>query len=155
MSRPSTRRLRSGATARHEDLLDSNVYIAEALLGRAARNLFRGTLRAKWRIYTSAYVIEEVAHVIVDDLGFSKRFASLTQQRIAQRAVMVKSKRAVHVPRDRKDSPILQTALTCGAHYLVSNDRHLLQLDPFESLRIVSMADYHRVLEDHGHIKRR
>jgi hypothetical protein len=30
--------------------LDSNVYVAEALLGRAAERLIRATVEARWRI---------------------------------------------------------------------------------------------------------
>lgn len=33
---------------------DTNVYVAEALLGRGAARLIHATLRAGWRIYVSA-----------------------------------------------------------------------------------------------------
>jgi putative PIN family toxin of toxin-antitoxin system len=134
---------------------DSNVYIAEALLGRAASRMLHATSRARWRIYSSDHIIKEVARVMVEDLDFSKRFASLTQQRIAQRTTLVRIKRSVKVLQDPNDSPILQAALTCAADYLVTNDRHLLSLNPFEKLQIISMDDYHRMLEAHGHIRTR
>jgi predicted nucleic acid-binding protein len=44
----------------------------------------------------------------------------------------------------------LQTALAAGADYLVTNDHHLLSLDPYQSLRIISMNDYERMLIDQG-----
>jgi predicted nucleic acid-binding protein len=44
--------------------LDSNVYVAEALLGRAAERLIRATVEARWRIYTSHYELEELGRVI-------------------------------------------------------------------------------------------
>jgi predicted nucleic acid-binding protein len=34
--------------------------------------------------------------------------------------------------------------------YLVTNDRHLLDLDPYEAVRIVSMTDYRRILVSEG-----
>ncbi|MDB5172098.1 MAG: hypothetical protein JWN51_871 [Phycisphaerales bacterium] len=40
--------------------------------------------------------------------------------------------------------------LTAGADYLVTNDRHLLLLDPYEGLRIVSMGAYENLLRDLG-----
>jgi len=35
-------------------------------------------------------------------------------------------------------------------HYLVTNDRHLLSLDPYEGLRIISMKEYEQLLIDRG-----
>jgi predicted nucleic acid-binding protein len=49
-----------------------------------------------------------------------------------------------------KDSPILCAALAAGADYLVSNDRHLLAMNPYEGLKIISMADYRRRLVAEG-----
>jgi len=79
----------------------------------------------------------------------------LIRQRILKRSSIVKSGSSAEVPEDPKDSPILQAALTCGADYLVTNDQHLLRLDPFEGLRIISMNAYHDLLEDEGLIRLR
>ncbi len=38
-------------------------------------------------------------------------------------------------------------------HYLVTNDGHLLALDPYEGLRIVSMNVSHQLLRDEGHLR--
>jgi hypothetical protein len=37
-----------------------------------------------------------------------------------------------------------------GVDYLVTNDRHLLDLNPYEGLRLVSMAEYRQVLVTEG-----
>jgi predicted nucleic acid-binding protein len=63
-------------------------------------------------------------------------------------------KSTAQVPDDPKDSPVLQAALSCGADYLVTNDRHLLSLNPSDGLRIVSMTEYYRILEEQGLINR-
>ncbi len=54
------------------------------------------------------------------------------------------------VPQDPKDGPILIAALAVGADYLVTNDAHLLALDPYEGLRIISMSAYYGLLENEG-----
>ena len=51
---------------------------------------------------------------------------------------------------DPADSPILRAALEAGADYLVTNDRHLLDLDPHEGLRIISMSAYYEILQHEG-----
>jgi len=124
--------------------LDTSVYIAEALLGAAAQRMIEATIRGRWRIYNSSYTVDEVGHVLLDDFNFSRRLVTLTQARIIKRATMSEGTSGAQVPGDAKDSPILQGALDCGADYLVSNDRHLLEMNPFHGLRIISMDAYYR-----------
>ena len=131
---------------------DSNIYIAEALLGRAAERMIRATRRARWRIFTSHYIVHEVSEVLTLVLRFSHRLASLTSRRILRRAALARIAKQARVPRDPDDSPVLQAALGCGADYLVTNDRHLLELDPYKGLRIISMSAYHQLLQGHGHL---
>lgn len=133
---------------------DTNVYVAEALLGEVAEEMIAATERASWRIYVSNYVLDEVERVITEEFGFSKHFAALLRRRIIRRAKKVEPGASRHdVPQDVKDTPILRAALDASADYLVTNDRHLLGLHPYESLRIVSMTDYHQLLVAEGLVR--
>jgi putative PIN family toxin of toxin-antitoxin system len=132
---------------------DTNVYVAEALLGQVAEQLLEVTERAGWRIQSSSYVLDEVERVMVERLRFSRRLAGLTRQRIRRRTRIIDAAATRHeVPADPKDSAILQSALAGGADYLVTNDSHLLRLHPYQGLRIVSMTEYYRLLVEHGHL---
>jgi predicted nucleic acid-binding protein len=91
---------------------DTNVYAAEALLGETAEQLIEKTLQAAWRIQSSAYVLEELDRVLTEKLGFSRRLAVLSCQRIKRRSRMVQTGTSRHVvPDDPKDNPILNAAL--------------------------------------------
>jgi putative PIN family toxin of toxin-antitoxin system len=128
---------------------DTNVYVAEALLGEAAARMLEATSRASWRVFTSPYVLDEIERVMVERLGSSRRFALLTRNRARRRAILVEPAPSRHrVPEDPNDSPILQAALAAGADFLVTNDTDLLSLSPYEGLRILSMSDYYRLLQD-------
>jgi putative PIN family toxin of toxin-antitoxin system len=129
---------------------DTNVYVAEALLGDAAGRILAATSKASWRIFSSSQVLAEIERVMVEYLGFSRRFALLTRSRAKRRATLVEPGPSRHrVPNDPDDSPILQAALLAGADFLVTNDADLLSLSPYEGLRILSMSDYHNLLQDH------
>jgi predicted nucleic acid-binding protein len=133
---------------------DTNVYVAEALLGEMAETIIEATERASWRIYASGYLLDELQRVLVEKLEFSRRLASLSRGRIVRRARLVDPGASRHVvPQDPADSPILRAALAAGVDYLVTNDGHLLALDPYEGLRIISMNDYYRLLRDSGHLE--
>src|SRR5438874_12490601 len=106
----------------HEGFFDTNVYVAEALLGDAAERMVIGTIEARWRILSSAYVLDETRRVLTDKLGFPTRFGRLTQERVRRRATIVATSAALHnVPQDAADSPVLSAALAAGADFLVTN----------------------------------
>jgi putative PIN family toxin of toxin-antitoxin system len=132
---------------------DTNVYVAEALLGGAAEGMLAATSRVRWRIFTSRYVLDEVYRVLTEKLGFAPRLGQLTRQHVRRRADLVATSSTRHeVLRDPKDSSILSAAVAAGADLLVTNDVHLLALNPYHGVRIISMADYHQLLVNEGHI---
>jgi putative PIN family toxin of toxin-antitoxin system len=131
--------------------LDTNVYVAETLLGEAAEQMLEATEQGAWRIYASERLLDELQRVMTEKLGFSRRLTLLSRRRISRRAQLVEPGASRHkVPDDPADSPILRAALMAGADYLVTNDTHLLVLDPYEGLRIISMTDYHQLLIAEG-----
>lgn len=58
---------------------DSNVYVAEALLGHAAIAVIAATERAGWRIFCSTYVLYEVQRVLTDYKRLPQPFAARTR----------------------------------------------------------------------------
>ncbi|MBA3480229.1 MAG: PIN domain-containing protein [Pirellulales bacterium] len=126
---------------------DTNVYVAEALLGGPAEQMIAATIAARWRMYSRSHLLEEAERVLVEKLGLSTRLGRLTTLRIRRRSTFVNLPASRHeVSSDPADSPILQAALTAGVDFLVTNDKHLLELNPYESLRIISMTDYFELL---------
>ena len=133
---------------------DTNVYVAEALLGGIAEELLAATEGASWRIHASSYLLDELERVLTEQLGFSRRLALLSRSRIIRRASLVEPGASRHtVPLDVTDTPNLRAAVAAGVDYLVTNDRHLLGLDPYEGVRIVSMTQYHQLLVNEGFIR--
>jgi predicted nucleic acid-binding protein len=122
-------------------------------MGGAAEQLVAATIEARWRVLTSGYVLDETNRVVTEKLGFSRRFGRLTQERARRRAMLVTTFSSRHsVPQDPADSPVLSAALVAGADLLVTNDTHLLALNPYHGLRIISMTEYFNLLVDEGHI---
>jgi predicted nucleic acid-binding protein len=95
-----------------------------------------------------------VERVLTQELGFSQRLAFLTRRRIVRRSTVVAPRASRHqVPGDPDDSPILQAALAGGIDYLVTNDRHLLEISPYEGLQAISMTVYYQLLVQHGFLE--
>ncbi len=47
-----------------------------------------------------------------------------------------------HVPEDRQDDKVVDSALTGQADAIVSNDQHLLELDPYEGVRVLRPSQF-------------
>lgn len=45
---------------------DTNVYVAEALLGTTAQELVAAFEKAGWRVYVSTYLLDELERVLVE-----------------------------------------------------------------------------------------
>ena len=52
---------------------------------------------------------------------------------------------------DPDDNSILECSLAAGSHYVVSGDRHLLQMGGFRGVRILKAADFLEIFEQQGH----
>ncbi len=111
---------------------DTNIYVAESLNGRAARAAIAATRSARWRIYTTQHVLDELDRVLRTYIGLSARAVAVAREQVELRSVLIPMQSSRHiVPDDRADDTILQAALIAGADYLVTNDRHLVSLDPY------------------------
>lgn len=130
---------------------DTNVYVAEALLGEAAEQMLEATSKASWRIFTTGHVLDEIGQVLVERLDASRRLVRLTRKRVRRRSQLVEPAPSRHrVPADPDDSPILRAALAASVDYLVTNDPHLLELSPYEGIQIVTMSEYYQLLQTEG-----
>ncbi len=132
-------------------VFDTNVYIAEYLTGGLAERVIEATLDAGWRVYISDYLLDEFRRVMKEHFHQPQGRVARASHLLQPRSTLVQLPASHHrVEQDPDDSPILQTAIVASAHLLVSRDRHLLNLNPYESLQILSVASYHQLLQNLG-----
>jgi putative PIN family toxin of toxin-antitoxin system len=132
-------------------LFDTNVFVSEALVGGLAEKIIEAVINARWRVFASAYLLDEVQHTLHVKLRFPTRLATLARQRARQRCEPVEAPPSRHrVLSDPKDGPILAAAVAAGVDYLVSDDRHLRQMHPYEGIKILSMREFAELLRNEG-----
>jgi putative PIN family toxin of toxin-antitoxin system len=133
---------------------DTNVYVAEALLGETAEEIVSATSQARWRVYANLHVLDELERVLTEKLGFSRRLATLSRRRVMRRSQIVETGASSHqVENDPSDSPILQAACAASVDFLVTNDQHLLTLSPYEGVRVISIGEYRTILVAEGIVR--
>jgi putative PIN family toxin of toxin-antitoxin system len=132
-------------------LFDSNVHVSDAIHGGACTRAIEATLKARWKIFVCQTILTEVDRIIRTKFNRSRSFASATIQTLRDISEIAEEPLSRHrVPGDPDDTPILRASIAAGADYLVTRDSKLLALNPMESVRIITVAEYLDVLQAHG-----
>jgi len=131
-------------------VLDTNVLISALIKEGKPRQLLFRLIKSKHDLITSEEILEELA-ITASEPRIQKY---VTQQDIADflrdvatasKIVEVKSKFNI-VKEDHDDDTILSAAFDSRASYMVSGDRHLLEMGRFRRTRIVTVDEMLRLL---------
>ncbi len=105
--------------------------------------------RKRVRLFVSDYILDELESTLIEDIGRTRRFAVLARRAILRIARVVQLPQFIprHVPGDPDDDPIIQTALTSNADYLLTADTEILKLKKVRSVRVVTARALAEVLD--------
>ena len=122
-------------------VLDTNVLVSAIISDGKPRTLFKKGINGQFSMLTSEPLMKELARV----LRGPKFKTSPSETRRVTRAflnsaevVQVKSKIEV-VKEDPKDDMIIETAIDGHADFIVTGDRHLLNLGSFRNINITTV----------------
>src|ERR1700722_9497369 len=127
-------------------VFDTNVLISAALLGNSVNAKALNHALEIGRIAVSDNVLAEFAEVIFRK-KFDKYFLNDEERHeavdfIAVNALIYSPKITINACRDPKDDKFLELAVTAGASCIITGDQDLLVLHPFDSVQILSAADF-------------
>lgn len=126
----------------HRVVLDTNVLVAAAYAeNSASRQIVEACLRGDLVAVTSSTVRGEYEFILaraVRKPGYERSLTDLLESLEAVEPEDVP--RAV--PEDPDDDKFLAAALAGKAEWLITNDRHLLALDRYRGVRIVSSGAF-------------
>ena len=105
-------------------------------------------LRQGVRFFASEYLIEEVVKAATLRLKEGRRYGVRIRHRFRKQAQLVTLPQQIprHVPGDAGDDPIVETAKRAHANYLVSADNELLKLKRVGTVKIITAAEFARLL---------
>ena len=130
-------------------VFDTNVIVSSLLFENSnPSKAFQYALK-QGKVLLSLELLEEISEV----LGREKfnRFVTSEEREefletFVERAILVEICERVRVCRDPKDDKILELALNGQAKYIVSGDKDLLVLNPFQSVKIVTAEDFLKIV---------
>jgi len=125
---------------------DTNVLISGVLFRGNPRQILRLTSQGRLENFISPAILQEVEDVLRRQKFHlsSPQLSAILELFQQTFTLVVPNQRVSVVTQDPDDNAILEAALAAGATFVVSGDRHLLDLGSWNQLRIVSPA---RLLE--------
>ena len=128
-------------------VFDTNIYVsAFAILGGHAEDAYLGAIHGRFELFTSVPILTETATVLQNKFEWSEEKARALVQAISHVATVVTGGTRLQVVRDEPDNRILECAVKAHADFIVTGDRQLLALIQYESVKILRLADFLRLL---------
>ncbi|CAN5822004.1 putative toxin-antitoxin system toxin component, PIN family [soil metagenome] len=123
-------------------VFDTNVYVSAFVVPGSKSDLaFRLAVRGAFELAVSAEILAEVREKLSSKFGFSEEEIERVERVILGAATSVEPEAKLHVLEDEPDNRILECALAAGAAAIVTGDRHLLDLNIYEGVGIMPVAD--------------
>ncbi len=126
----------------HRVVLDTNVLVAAAYASASAsRRIVEACLRGELAAIVSAETVREHRYIL-DRAVRSGAYLERLEQFLCSSTLVVPERTPRHVPDDAEDDKFLAAALAGRAGWIVTNDHHLLALDPYWEIRIVRPSQF-------------
>ena len=134
-------------------VLDTNVLVSAVLsAGSPPDSILRAWRSGDFELATSAALLRELETVLKRDhiagrLGWSSGERQAFVRDLSERAILAAPRTRLEVVlADPSDNRVLEAAGAAQADYVVSGDRHLLDLKSYEGVQIVTPARFVAIL---------
>jgi hypothetical protein len=127
-------------------VLDTNVLISAIVFGGKPRNILERIIKGKIRLAVSESILQEVKAVLDGNkFQYPPQLTHTIISEIEAVSELVKPKKSIKaVGKDPDDNKFLECALEAGAHFIITGDMHLLELEIYKGVRIMNPADFLR-----------
>lgn len=125
-------------------VLDTNVLISGVLFGGKPRRIIKSAVKGKINAYLSPVILDEFKDVIArSKFGLGDETSFEITREIEDTFLFVFPKIVIkRIKDDPDDNAILECALAVDAEYIVTGDPHLLSLDSFKGMQILTPATF-------------
>jgi len=122
---------------------DTNVYVSAFVFGGVSERVLRLAEQQYFLLYISDAITREIEEVLTEKFQYSPvalRLMKRKVSRITRRVRRVRVRIAASV--DPDDDRVLECAVAAHAEFIVSGDRHLLDLHPYRNIVVVQPARF-------------
>ena len=129
-------------------VFDTNIYISAFVIpGGNAEKAYLKAINGDFELCTSIAILTELARKLDEKFGWEKHKIEQLITSISNLATVFKIKPWLNVVSDGPDNRILECASKVKADFLVSGDKHLLQLNHYEDFQIIKLSAFLTLFE--------
>jgi len=129
-------------------VVDTNVLISAILFGGNPERLLDLAEEGRIQLILSPDIIDELKGVLMKKFGFDQNMVEATASFVQELSEIVVPSQKLEIIRRDADNRILECAIEGGASYIISGDkRHILPLKEFRGIKVLSPADFLRLME--------
>jgi uncharacterized protein len=126
-------------------VVDTNIYISAIVFGGTPDKIVQLGRFGCVYIFISHPIIDEIVGVLVTKFKWSYQHARKAIHEIKGFThIVLPSVQVKVVSKDPSDNMILECAIECRAHFIVTGDKHLLALKKYKSTEILSAMEFLR-----------
>lgn len=126
---------------------DTNIYVSALEFGGLPLQLLTAARQSLIRLDISNALLTEIRRVLRDKFSWTEDMLQRETYRLSRFTSLAHPTRTIDaVPNDPDDNRVLECAVAAGSQYIVTGDSDLLQLGAYESIRILRVADFMRLI---------
>jgi len=129
-------------------VLDTNVIISAFGWKGIPHQIIRKCIEGHFELYLSPELISEIKRVLAyPKFNFTRDETDEFLSILLEAANIVEPGIAINsVSPDPSDNRLLECAITADCEYIISGDKHLLELKEFENIKILSPEEFRKFL---------
>lgn len=121
-------------------MLDTNILVSSVFWSGASYKIVKLITKRKIESYTSIVILNELRRVLKSKIKYNLPEAKVQEiiESIRMHSVLVYPKKKISIAKDPKDNKFIECAMAANADYIISGDKHLLEVGRYKNIRIVT-----------------
>ena len=127
---------------------DTNVLLSATLWdGSVAQKLLFDLIRQGIKIYSTTEILSEYQEILKRDFDFTDAEVSVIMEKVFAFVTLVSPQMKIKAVKDDPDDDvIIECALESESKYIITYDKHLLNLKEFRGIRIIRPEEARAIL---------
>lgn len=128
-------------------VFDTNVIISALFWKGAPYEIFKRGINKDFLILVSLEIIKETRNKLINKFNFPEKDTDDFIELLIINAKIIVSKEKLNiVKKDYDDNKIIECAVSGKAHYVISGDKHLLQIKEYNKIKIITPNEFLKLL---------
>lgn len=130
-------------------VLDTNIFISGIHWAGSSQKILRSWFLGRFTLVSSMPIIEEIVATLISfKITMESEDILRWESIIIEKSLLVTPKEKVSiVKRDPDDDKFIEAALEGNADYIVSMDKHLLEIEEHKGIKIITPNEFLKLID--------